>query len=103
MMQIISLFLYNVSFILFFVSIWGITMVRSNILALLLSFELTIISVIVNFLHASALFDDMSGQLNTMFLLTVAAAESAIGLAIMVVYYRLRGSLNVLLLSMLKS
>jgi len=70
---------------------------------LLVSIELFILSVIINLLHGSALFDDISGQLNTMFLLTIASAESAIGLAIFVVYYRLRGSLKILLLSILKS
>jgi NADH-quinone oxidoreductase subunit K len=102
-MQIISLFFYNISFILFFVSLWGLTLNRNNILTVLLSIELMLIAVIINFLHGSALFDDISGQIFSIFLLTIAAAESAIGLAILVVYYRLRGSLKILLLSILKS
>ena len=81
----------TVSMILFLLGIWGIFLNRKNILIMLMSIELMILAVNLNFLFFSVYLDDLMGQLFALLVLTVAAAESAIGLALLVVYYRVRG------------
>jgi NADH-quinone oxidoreductase subunit K len=71
----------------------GLVLNRTNILMVLLAIELMILGANLNFIIFSVHHDDMLGQIFALFLLTVAAAESAIGLAILVIYYRLRGNL----------
>jgi NADH-quinone oxidoreductase subunit K len=80
---------------LFLLGIWGIFMNRKNILVMLMSIELMLLAVNLNFLVFSVYLDDVLGQIFALFVLTVAAAESAIGLALLVVYYRIRGSIQV--------
>jgi len=80
---------------LFLLGIWGIFLNRKNILVMLMSIELMLLAVNLNFLVFSVYLDDVMGQLCALFVLTVAAAESAIGLALLVVYYRLRGTIQV--------
>ena len=70
--------------------IWGIFLNRKNIILMLMSIELNLLAVNLNFLHFSDYLDDLVGQLFALLLLTVAAAESAIGLALLVIYYRVR-------------
>ena len=67
-----------------------------------MSIELMLLAVNLNFLIFSVFLDDMMGQLFALFILTVAAAESAIGLAILVVYYRVRGTVAVELINLIK-
>ncbi|MDF7675269.1 NADH-quinone oxidoreductase subunit NuoK [Neisseriaceae bacterium ESL0693] len=81
--------------ILFAVSAMGIFMNRKNILVLLMSIELMLLAVNFNFVAFSRYLDDTAGQIFVFFILTVAAAESAIGLAIMVLIFRNRKSINV--------
>lgn len=69
---------------------------------MLMSIELMLLAVNLNFLIFSVFLDDMMGQLFALFILTVAAAESAIGLAILVVYYRVRGTVAVELINLIK-
>jgi NADH:ubiquinone oxidoreductase subunit K len=83
----------TVSFILFLIGIWGIFFNRKNILVMLMSIELMLLAVNLNFLFFSVALDDVLGQVFALFSLTVAAAESAIGLALLVVYYRVRGTI----------
>ena len=80
---------------LFLLGIWGIFMNRKNILVMLMSIELMLLAVNMNFLVFSVYLDDVLGQVFALFVLTVAAAESAIGLALLVVYYRIRCTIQV--------
>lgn len=91
-----------VSLILFLLGIWGIFLNRKNILVMLMSIELMLLAVNFNFLLFSVYLDDLLGQLFALLILTVAAAESAIGLALLVVYYRIRGTIAVEFINLLK-
>ena len=92
----------TVSFILFLIGIWGIFFNRKNILVMLMSIELMLLAVNLNFLFFSVSLDDVLGQVFALFSLTVAAAESAIGLALLVVYYRVRGTVAVEFINLIK-
>ncbi len=81
--------------LLFCISVAGIFINRKNILILLMCIELMLLSVNMNFLAFSHFLGDINGQVFVFFILTVAAAESAIGLAILVVLFRNRGTINV--------
>ena len=84
-----------VSSLLFTIGICGIFLNRKNIITILMSIELILLSVNINFVAFSVKLGDLSGQVFAMFVLTVAAAEAAIGLAILVIYFRNRGSIAV--------
>lgn len=90
------------SMILFLLGIWGIFLNRKNILIMLMSIELMLLAVNMNFFVFSVYLDDMVGQVFALFILTVAAAESAIGLAILVITFRLRGSIAVEFINSMK-
>jgi NADH-quinone oxidoreductase subunit K len=81
--------------ILFAISVFGIFMNRKNIIVLLMAIELMLLAVNMNFIAFSKYLGDVSGQIFVFFILTVAAAESAIGLAILVVLFRNLRSINV--------
>jgi len=91
-----------VSIILFLLGIWGIFLNRKNIIIMLMSIELMLLAVNLNFLFFSVYLDDLIGQLFALLILTVAAAESAIGLALLVVYYRVRGTISVEFINLMK-
>ncbi len=84
-----------VAAILFTLGIAGIILNRKNIIVILMSVELILLSVNLNFVAFSAELSDLTGQVFALFVLTVAAAEAAIGLAILVTFYRNRGSIAV--------
>jgi NADH-quinone oxidoreductase subunit K len=84
-----------VSSLLFTIGVCGIFLNRKNIITILMSIELILLSVNINFVAFSVKLGDLTGQIFAMFVLTVAAAEAAIGLAILVIYYRNRGSIAV--------
>jgi NADH-quinone oxidoreductase subunit K len=84
-----------VSAILLVLGVFGIFLNRKNIIVILMSIELILLAVNLNLVAFSAALDDMAGQIFAMFVLTVAAAEAAIGLAIVVIYFRNRGSIQV--------
>jgi NADH-quinone oxidoreductase subunit K len=84
-----------VAAILFTFGIAGIILNRKNIIVILMSVELILLSVNLNFVAFSAELGDLTGQVFALFVLTVAAAEAAIGLAILVTFYRNRGSIAV--------
>ena len=86
--------LLSTTLTLFFLSIFGIINGRNSIILILISIELMLLSVNLNFIIFSVYLDDLVGQIIALFILTVAASESAIGLAILVVYYRLKGTSN---------
>ncbi len=88
--------------ILFVISIAGIFINRRNVLILLMSIELMLLAVNINFIAFSSYLNDVQGQVFVFFILTVAAAEAAIGLAILVVIFRKRKSLEIDKLSELK-
>jgi NADH-quinone oxidoreductase subunit K len=81
--------------ILFCISVAGIFINRKNVIILLMAIELMLLAVNLNFVAFSAYLGDVSGQIFVFFILTVAAAESAIGLAILVLLFRNRGTINV--------
>jgi len=81
--------------ILFAISVVGIFLNRKNVIILLMAIELMLLAVNMNFIAFSHFLEDTAGQIFVFFILTVAAAESAIGLAILVVLFRNVGSINV--------
>jgi NADH-quinone oxidoreductase subunit K len=93
-MLLLSEFL-TVSIILFLIGILGVVLNRKNILIILMSIELMLLSVNINFIVFSVYLDDILGQLFVLFTLTVAGAESAVGLSILVAYYKIRNSIAV--------
>ncbi|MDB5376527.1 MAG: NADH-quinone oxidoreductase subunit [Rubritepida sp.] len=92
----------TVGAILFVLGIFGIFLNRKNVIVILMSIELILLSVNLNLVAFSSRLDDLTGQVFAMFILTVAAAEAAIGLAIVVIYYRNHGSIEVEDISALK-
>jgi NADH-quinone oxidoreductase subunit K len=88
--------------ILFTLGVAGIILNRKNIIIILMSVELILLSVNLNFVAFSAQLHDLTGQIFALFILTVAAAEAAIGLAILVTYFRNRGTIAVEDISMMK-
>ena len=85
----------TVSAILFMLGVFGIFLNRKNVIVILMSVELILLAVNINMVAFSAFLNDLVGQVFTMLVLTVAAAEAAIGLAIVVVFYRNRRSIEV--------
>ena len=88
--------------LLFTIGIFGMFLNRKNVIVILMSIELMLLAVNINFVAFSAYLNDLVGQIFTMFILTVAAAEAAIGLAILVVFFRNKGSVAVEDISALK-
>ncbi len=81
--------------VLFVLGVFGIIVNRKNIIVVLMAIELILLSVNINFVAFSVFLGDMVGQIFAMFVLTVAAGEAAIGLAILVIYFRGRGTIAV--------
>jgi NADH:ubiquinone oxidoreductase subunit K len=94
-MHLLAIKFILVSTIMFFIGIFGIFLIKKNIIIILMSIELMLLSININFVIFSIYLDDIIGQLFALFVLTVAAAESAIGLAILVVYYRIKGIISI--------
>jgi NADH-quinone oxidoreductase subunit K len=92
----------TVAMVLFLLGIAGIFLNRKNIIIILMSVELMLLAVNFNFIIFSVYLDDLIGQLFALFIVTVAAAESAIGLAILVVYYRVRGTIGIEFIQIMK-
>jgi len=89
--------------VLFLLGLSGIFLNRKNIIILLMSIELMLLSINFNFIIFSVFLDDILGQLFALLVLTVAAAESAIGLAILVIYYRVRGTIAIEFIDLMKN
>lgn len=92
----------TIGIILFILGVLGIVLNRSNLIIMLMSIELMLLAISFLFLINSVVIDNLIGQIFTIMILTVAAAESAIGLAILVAYYRVRGTIAVRSLSLLR-
>jgi NADH-quinone oxidoreductase subunit K len=92
------MFLFNnilINFILFCLGILGIILNRQNILIILMSIELVLLSINLNFVYFSVFLDDIMGQIFSLIILTVASAESAIGLALMVLFFNIHGNISI--------
>jgi len=87
---------------MFLLGLLGIVLNRKNLLIILMSIELLLLSINFSFLEISLSRDDLIGQIFSLYILTVAAAESAIGLAILVIFYRIKGTISVKFFNLLK-
>ena len=92
----------TIAAILFTLGVFGIFLNRKNVIIILMAIELMLLAVNINLVAFSVFLQDISGQIFAMFVLTVAAGEAAIGLAILVIYFRNRGSIAVEDISQLK-
>nr|ANH09520.1 NADH dehydrogenase subunit 4L [Coeloseira compressa] len=92
----------QISTFLFILSVIGIFLNQTNILVMLMSLEMMFLSVSFNLIFSSIYLDDIIGQVFSLLILTVAAAESSIGLAILVIYYRIRSNITVELMTLVK-
>ena len=81
--------------IIFVIGVIGVFLNRKNIIIILMSIELILLAVNINLVSFSIYLQDLTGQVFTMFILTVAAAEAAVGLAIIVIYFKNKGSIHV--------
>ena len=91
-----------ISISVFLIGLLGIFLIKKNIIIILMSIELMLLAININFVIFSVYLDDITGQVFALFILTVAAAESAIGLAILVVYYRIKGIISINFINSIK-
>lgn len=94
MLTISITYILSITSIVFFIGLLGIVLNRKNILIIIMSIELLLLAVNLNFAAFSVYLDDVIGQIFVLFVLTIAATESAIGLAIITVFYRLKNSIE---------
>ena len=87
---------------LFLLGIWGLVLNRKNIIIMLMSIELMLLAINLSLIAYGVHIDDVVGQMLALFVITVAAAESAIGLAILVAYFRVRGTIGVEFVRLMK-
>lgn len=92
----------SLSLIIFFLGGLGIFPFRKHLINILISLELILLSINLNFIIFSSFLDDILGQIYCLMVLTIAAAESSIGLALLIIYYRLRGGISIDLINLLK-
>ncbi len=85
----------TIAAVVFTIGVFGIFLNRKNVIVILMSIELMLLAVNINMIAFSVFLNDLMGQVFAMFILTVAAGEAAIGLAILVVYFRNRGAIGV--------
>jgi NADH-quinone oxidoreductase subunit K len=87
-------YILNIVIALFLIGVLGLVLNRKNILITLMSIELMLLAINLNFVLFSIYLDDITGYVFVLFILTIAAAESAIGLAILTIYYRLKNTIR---------
>lgn len=92
----------SVSVILFVIGVLGVVINRKNIIVMLMSIELLLLGVNFLFLIGAVFLDDMIGQVFSLYILVVAAAESAIGLSILIAYYRVKGTVAIIYTNLLR-
>jgi len=97
------LFFLIFSTLLFLIGILGLFLIRKNAIMILICLELLILSVNINFIVGSIFLDDLLGIIYSLINLTSAASESAIGLALLILFYRIKGGISLDLISFLKS
>jgi NADH-quinone oxidoreductase subunit K len=88
--------------IIFFLGGLGMFLFRKHIINIFISLEIILLAINLNFIAFSSYLDDILGQIYCLIVLTVAASESAIGLALLIIYYRLRGGISIDLINLLK-
>ena len=98
-MNILNYFIFT--FFLFCLGLFGIILNRQNIIIILMSIELLLLSINLNFIYFAVFMDDIIGQVFSLLILTVAAAESAIGLAIMIVFFKLSKDISIYKINLL--
>ena len=91
-----------ISIFLFIIALVGIFLLKKNLIIILMSVEMMLLAINFNFIIFSTYLDDVVGQIFALFILTVAAAESSIGLAILVIYYRLKGVISINVINYIK-
>ena len=91
------------SILLFLIGILGLFLTKKNAIMILISLELLILAININFIVGSIFLDDLSGIIYSLINLTSAAAESAIGLALLILFYRIKGGISLDLISFLKA
>jgi NADH-quinone oxidoreductase subunit K len=96
----LNFILFNI--LLFFIGLAGIFVIRKNLLIFLMAVEIILLSLNLNFIYISLYLDDFLGQLFSFLILVLAAAESAIGLTFLIIYYRLRQNSNIRYINILK-
>lgn len=101
-MRIMNLELYILPLFLFTLSMLGISINRSNIIMILVCFEMMLLSIIISFLFGAFFLNNDLGQIGSIFIMTMAAIESAIGLSIMIVFSKIKGSVAIRFLNILK-
>jgi NADH-quinone oxidoreductase subunit K len=93
---------FNFSILLFLIGLCGMILNRKNLILIIMSIEILLLAVNFLFILFSMVLDDFLGQIISLLILTIAAAESAIGLAILVIYYRIHGNISITQLNLLK-
>ena len=93
---------FSVFITLFLLSLFGLFLNQKNILIMLMSLEMIFLAISFNLIYSSFYLDDLNGQIFSLLILTVAAAESSIGLAILVIYYRIRHSITIEFMNLMK-
>ena len=88
-------YILNIAITLYLIGVLGLVLNRKNILITLMSIELILLAINLNFVVFSIYLDDITGYVFVLFILTIAAAESAIGLAILTIYYRLKNNIQI--------
>lgn len=101
-MRIMYLELNFIAFVLFVLGVLGIVFNRTNLILVLMSIEVILLAISLNFIIFSFVLHSITGQIFSIFVLTVAAAESAIGLSIMVAFYKIKGTISIRTLNLLK-
>jgi len=96
-------FFLFLSLSIFIIGLTGLFVLRRHLIIILFSFELIILSIIILFASSSILIDDLMGQIYSLLILTIAASESALGLALIIAFYRLRESISIDLINLSKS
>jgi len=91
------------SYNLFIISILGLCLSRKNIIIIIISLELLLLSANMNFIFGSVFLDDFLGQIYSLMIFCIGAAESSLGLALITIYYRLRGGISINLICLLKA
>jgi NADH:ubiquinone oxidoreductase subunit K len=89
--------------LLFFIGSFGMFLSRKHLIIILISLELMLLAININFVVFSVILDDLLGQIYAITILAIAAAETSLGLALLIIYYRLRGGISIDLLSLIKS
>ena len=93
----------NVTFVLFFIGLYGIFFNRKNLLLLLMAFEIMLLAISCNWTFLGFYIDDMLGQIFSLLILIVAAAEASLGLSILILFYRVKRTISVELVNLTKN